>query len=145
MRAALSAGAASGLPAGRLAMLERADEFARTLERVPVHLVVCVELGAIAVVDQGLPRVALTGGASIYPFVQNILLGLRAEQLGAAFTTLLVPAEAEVRELLGIPEGVALAGHIAVGQRADRWPSRLSRDPVSAFTFAERYGEPWRE
>ncbi len=143
MRAALSAGGASGLPAGRLRMLERADKYARTLDRVPLHLLICVELGLLAVTDRDLPRVSLTGGASIYPFVQNILLGLRAERLGAAFTTLLVPAEAEVRTLLGIPDGVALAGHIAVGQRADPWPARLAREPVSEFTFGERYGEPW--
>ncbi|MGO9750483.1 MAG: hypothetical protein ACLP8S_20360 [Solirubrobacteraceae bacterium] len=57
---------------------------------------------------------------------------------------LLAPAEAAVRELLEIPDGVALAGHIAVGRRADRWPARLARNPVSDFTFGERYGEPWR-
>ncbi len=144
MRAALSAGTASGLPAGRLRMLQNADAFALTLDRVPVHLVICIELSALAITDQRLPRVSVTGGASIYTFVQNILLGLRAEQLGAAFTTLLVPAEAEVRELLGIPEGIALAGHIATGRRTDPWPSRLARNPVADFTFGERYGAPWR-
>jgi hypothetical protein len=57
-------------------------------------------------------------------------------------TTLLVPAEAEVRPLLGIPEDVALAAHIGVGHRADDWPKRLSRKPVEEFAFAERFGEP---
>src|SRR3981189_3439040 len=37
-RALLDAGAASGLPAGRLRMLETADEFAHRFELVPVHL-----------------------------------------------------------------------------------------------------------
>ena len=37
-RAALDAGEASGLPSGRLRMLAAADEFARTFDRVPVHL-----------------------------------------------------------------------------------------------------------
>jgi hypothetical protein len=57
-------------------------------------------------------------------------------------TTLLVPAEAEVRRLLGIPEEIALAAHVGVGYRADPWPARLSRRPVEEFAFAERYGEP---
>jgi nitroreductase len=144
MRALLSEGAAPGLTPGRRRMLEGADAYARTLDRVPVHLVVCVELSVLALTDRELPRVSLTGGASIYPFVQNILLGLRAEELGAAFTTLLVPAEAEVRGLLGIPETVALAGHIAVGRRADPWPTHLARNPVTEFTYGERYGEPWQ-
>ena len=61
-------------------------------------------LDDLAVTDAELPRRSIVGGASIYPFVQNLLLALRAEGLGAAMTTLLVPAEEEVRELLGIPE-----------------------------------------
>ena len=142
-RAALEAGEGSGLPAGRLRMLRGADEFAHTFDQVPVHLVICVDLPALAIVDRSLDRPSIVGGASVYPFVQNILLGLRAEGLGAAFTTLLTPAEEEVRKLLELPDGVILAGHISVGHRADPWPKRLSRRPVSEFAFGERYGRPW--
>ena len=142
-RAALDAGAASGLPPGRLRMLQGADEFAHTFDRVPVHLVICAELSALAIVDSSLERPSIVGGASIYPFVQNILLALRAEGLGAAFTTLLTPAEEEVRKLLALPDGIVLAGHISVGHRADPWPTELSRKPLFEFAFGERYGEPW--
>jgi nitroreductase len=142
-RAALDAGAASGLPPGRLRMLQGADEFAHTFDRVPVHLVICAELSALAIVDSSLERPSIVGGASIYPFVQNILLGLRHEGLGAAFTTLLVPAEPQIRELLAIPDEMLIAGHISVGQRADPWPGRLSRKPVSEFAYGDRYGESW--
>jgi nitroreductase len=82
------------------------------------------------------------GGASVYPFVQNVLLGLRAEGLGAALTTLLVPAEAEVKQMLEIPDEVAIAAHIGAGYRADDWPTRLARRPVEEFAFSERYGSP---
>jgi nitroreductase len=132
-----------GVSAGRMRMLQGADEFAHTFDRVPVHLVVCVDLSALARVDSELERPSIVGGASIYPFVQNVLLALRAEGLGAAFTTLLTPAEPEVRELLSIPDGIAVAGHISVGYRATPWPQRLTRKPVAEFTFGERYGEPW--
>jgi nitroreductase len=142
-RAAIEAGKASGLPAGRLRMLRNADEFAHRFDEVPVHLVPCVELSALAITDAELDRPSIVGGASIYPFVQNILLALRHEGLGAAFTTLLVPAEPEVRVLLGIPKEMALAGHISAGYRADPWPRQLSRKPVSEFAFGERYGAPW--
>ena len=121
--------------------LRVADEYAHTFDQAPVHLVVCVMLEALAIVDRDLERPSIVGGASIYPFVQNVLLGLRAEGLGAAFTTLLAPVEDEVRSLLSIPDGVALAGHISAGYRADPWPKRLSREPVEAFVFGERYGE----
>jgi nitroreductase len=141
-RAALDAGAASGLPPGRLRMLQGADEFAHTFDRVPVHLVICAELSALAIVDSSLERPSIVGGASVYPFVQNLLLALRAEGLGAAMTTLLVPAEKEVRTLLAIPEEIALAAHIGVGHRADAWPKQLTRRPVDEFAFGERWGEP---
>jgi nitroreductase len=132
-----------GVPAARLQMLRAADEFAHSFDAVPVHLVICVELQALAIVDSSLDRPSIAGGASVYPFVQNILLGLRAEGLGAAFTTLLMPSEPQVRELLGLPDGIALAGHISVGFRADPWPQRLSRNAVTEFAFGEHYGEPW--
>ncbi len=127
----------------RVRAVKLADDYARALAEVPVHLVVGVRLEDLAVTDVALPRQSIVGGASIYPFVQNLLLALRGEGLGAAMTTLLVPAEAEVRRLLAIPEDVALAAHVAVGQRADAWPARLARREVEEFAFAERYGEPF--
>ncbi len=142
-RALLEAGEASGVRPGRLRMLRAADEFAHNFDSVPVHLVICVVIETLAIVDSSLNRPSIVGGASLYPFVQNILLGLRSEGIGAAFTTLLTPAEAEVRTLLKLPDEVALAGHISVGFRADPWPQRLARNPVAGFTFGERYGEAW--
>jgi nitroreductase len=126
----------------RVRAVRRADDYASRLEQVPLHLVVGVRLDDLAVTDAELPRQSIVGGASIYPFVQNLLLALRSEGLGAAMTTLLVPAEADVKQLLGIPDDVALAAHIGVGYRADPWPKRLARRPVGEFAFSERFGEP---
>jgi nitroreductase len=123
-------------------MVQRADEYAQHLERVPLHLLVAVRLDDLVVTDTELGRQSIVGGASIYPFVQNVLLGLRAEGLGAAMTTLLVPAEEEIKTLVGMPDDVALAAHIGVGHRADDWPKALARKPVEEFAFAERFGEP---
>ncbi|MBV9816878.1 MAG: nitroreductase family protein [Solirubrobacterales bacterium] len=142
-RDALAAPEASGLPPGRLAMLRGADEYARSFDEVPVHLVVCSLVEDLAITDAELDRPSIVGGASIYPFVHNVLLGLRHEGLGASFTTLLVPAEPALRELLAIPDEAAVAGHISVGYREDRWPRKLSRRPVSEFVFSERFGAPW--
>ncbi|MDQ6811015.1 MAG: nitroreductase family protein [Actinomycetota bacterium] len=128
--------------AKRVSMVRRADEYAQGLDQVPMHLIVGVRLSDLAVTDAELPRQSIVGGASVYPFVQNVLLGLRAEGLGAAMTTLLVPAEAQVRPLLQVPEEIALAAHIGVGYRQDDWPARLARRPVEEFAFSERYGDP---
>jgi nitroreductase len=122
--------------------VRQADDYANGLDQVPLHLVVGVRLEDLAVTDAKLPRQSIVGGASVYPFVQNLLLALRAEGLGAALTTLLVPSEAEVKRLLEIPDGIAVAAHIGVGHRADPWPTRLARKPVEEFAFAERYGDP---
>jgi nitroreductase len=126
----------------RVRMVQRADEYAQKLDEVPVHLLVAVRLEDLVVTDAELGRQSIVGGASIYPFVQNLLLGLRAEGLGAAMTTLLVPAEEEIKELLQMPDDLALAAHIGVGHRADEWPTALARKPVGQFAFAERFGEP---
>ena len=131
-----------GFDPARVRMVRLADDYANRLEQVPVHLVVGVRLADLAVTDARLPRQSIVGGASVYPFVQNLLLALRDEGLGAALTTLLVPAEAEVRRLLAIPEDIALAAHVGVGHRADPWPRQLSRRPVTEFAFAERFGQP---
>jgi len=131
-----------GVDPVRLRMLRGANEYAERMHELPLHLIVGVRLADLAVTDAELPRQSIVGGASIYPFVQNLLLALRAEGLGAAMTTLLVPAEAEVRSLLRMPDDLALAAHVGVGHRADPWPARLRRRPVEEFAFSERFGEP---
>jgi nitroreductase len=126
----------------RLRMLRSSDEFADRLHEVPVHMVVCVRLADLLITDGMLDRASIVGGASIYPFVQNLLLALRGEGLGASLTTLLIPAEPAVKRLLAIPAELAIAAYILAGHRADPWPGALRRHPVAQFAFGERYGEP---
>jgi nitroreductase len=121
--------------------LAAADAFADHLYAVPLHLVVCVDLSVLQVTDAALERQSIVGGASVYPFVQNLLLAARDAGLGVALTTLLVPAEDEVRRLLDIPGGFAVAALVAAGfPDPDRVPRTLSRRPVEAFAFRERFG-----
>ena len=125
--------------------LRRTMELAERLHEVPVHLLVTVDLRALAVTDRDLPRQSIVGGGSVYPLVHNLLLGLRQEGLGAALTTLIIAAEPKVKELLAIPEEQALAALIAVGYPADPLPRMLRRKAVEEFTTRERFdGEPFR-
>lgn len=125
--------------------LQAADRFARSFHLIPLQLVICVRLGALAIVDSDLGRPSIVGGASIYPFVQNAILGFRSEGLGATFTSLLAADEPELKRLLDIPDGHAVAGVLSAGYRTDAFPTRLSRRPVEEFAVRNRFdGEPLR-
>ena len=120
--------------------LADADHFARHLAEVPAILVCCVRMDRLLATDDGLDRLSIVGGASVYPFVQNLCLALRAEGVATGITTLLCRVEDEVRELLAIPDGLGTACHVAAGYPARAWPRKLRRLPVSELVFAERFG-----
>ena len=109
--------------------------------KAPVVLVVCVDLNVVASMDQYLPRVGVISGASIYPFVWNILLAARHEGLAGTITTLPVAQEPKLQALLGIPAHVAVAAVMPIGRPATRI-TRLKRKPVSEFAMLERWGGP---
>lgn len=107
------------------------------IEHVPEVLVVTVDLGALAVMDRDLDRCSVIGGASIYPFVHNILLAARNEGLGGVLTTFLAASEPEAGALLGLPEGHAIVAMMGLG-RPTHQATRLKRHPVEAFTTIDR-------
>jgi nitroreductase len=120
--------------------LAGATRFAESFHLIPLQLIVCVRLGALAIVDSKLDRPSIVGGASIYPFVQNMILGFRGEGLGATYTSLLAADEPALKGLLDIPDGHAVAGAVSVGHRRDPFPTRLTRRPVEDFAVRNRFG-----
>jgi nitroreductase len=134
-------GQATGRPgAPKPKLLENADHFARHLDEVPALIIVCAHLGDIMATDRHLDRLSIVGGASVYPSVQNLLLGARAEGLGTALTTLLCALEAQVKEAFGIPDGVATAALVAMGYPAKGFPKKLARRPLTEIAFADSWG-----
>jgi nitroreductase len=111
------------------------------LADAPVHLVVGVELSEVAAFDAELDRVGVVAGASIYPFVHNVLLAARARGYGGTLTTFVSRAEDDVRELLGLPETVAVAALVPLGVPT-RVLTKLSRNPVEDFARSERWDGP---
>ena len=109
-----------------------------TYPAAPVLLVVCVDLGVVASVDSEMDRVGIISGASIYPLVWNILLGLRNEGYGGALTTMPIHEEPRLQELLGIPAHVAVAAVLPIG-RPVRQLTRLKRKPASDGMHFERW------
>jgi nitroreductase len=115
--------------------------FAEHLDEVPVLLAVLADLRALAAADRDLPRYTFAGGASVYPFVWNLLLAARAEGLAGVITTMPIRREPEVKELLGAPDHLAVAAVVVLGHPV-RQPTRLTRGAVESFTTVDRVDGP---
>lgn len=121
---------------------DAANEFAEHLADHPLIIVVCARTDLLHVTDADQGRPSVVGGASIYPFVQNLCIALRVEGVATTITTLLCEYEAEVKELLEIPDGYLTACHLAAGYPARGFPTKLRRMPVEETTFLDRFGSP---
>ena len=115
--------------------------FSDHLEEVPVLLLIVAELAELAVMDNGLDRQSIVGGASVYPFAHNVLLAARDAELGGVMTTALCRQEPAVKELLGIPDGFAVAALIALGH-PKKVVTKLRRRPVEEFSRLDRFDGP---
>jgi len=115
------------------------DYYAEHLGRLPVHLVVLASESGLATPFPAIQESHFAGGSSVYPFVQNIVLGLRSEGLGTSLTMMLNNDEADVLRLLRVADGFRLAAHLGVGWPAMPHPTRLSRRPVEDFTAVDHF------
>ena len=78
-------------------ILVDADIFADNFHKPPVIVVVCAKMEDIHPTDLELERDPIVYGCSVYPAVENLLLGARNEGLGGAVTTLLCAVEPQVK------------------------------------------------
>jgi nitroreductase len=86
----------------------------------------------------------VVSGASVYPLVWNILLAARSEGYGGTLTTMAVPEEVQIRDLLSIPDTHAVAALLPLG-KPTRQLSKLHRRPVEEFTTRDRFdAEPFQ-
>lgn len=78
-------------------------------------------------------------GASVYPACQNLLLAARAMGYGGALTMWHLGVEAELRELLSIPDTSAMSACITLGvPEGNHGPVR--RKPLSEVAFDDAWG-----
>ncbi|MCM3882129.1 nitroreductase family protein [Frankia sp. R82] len=119
-------------PASPRARLARTmQHYVDTFEQVPVLILPCL-------VRYREPTP--TEGASIYPACQNLLLAARALGYGGAFTSFNLAADAQLRVLLGVPDGTFIAGAITLGRPAgNHGPVR--RRPLAELVYGESWGE----
>jgi nitroreductase len=109
---------------------------------IPIVVVVVADLRMLLLSDTELDRVTLSGGASIYPMVQNFVLGLRERGLGSCILTLQLQYEPEIKQLLKIPTEFAVACVIPVGYPERPFPKKLSRLSVAELLFENEFGVP---
>ena len=116
-------------PKARMAatMQRYTDEF----ERVPVLVLPCL-------VRYRAPT--SFEGASVFPAVQNLLLAARALGYGGVLTGFQGLVEPELRDLLGIPEGVFMAGTVTIG-RPQGGHGPVRRRPLSELVYGEGWGD----
>jgi nitroreductase len=127
---ARGSGVDAGSPKARVARTMRryVDEF----DRVPVLVLV------------GLVRYRApspTEGGSGYPACQNLLLAARALGYGGVMTSFQALVEPQLRELLGIPDDVALAATITLG-RPEGHHGPVRRRPLGELVFEGAWGRP---
>lgn len=80
-------------------------------------------------------------GSSVYPACQNLLLAARALGYGGVMTGWHASVEPELRELLDVPEGVAIHATIPLGRPiGNHGPVR--RLPIGEFVYDGRWGSP---
>jgi nitroreductase len=134
---------APGPTAEEIAATDVPAQFTAPFVNAAVVLAVCVNLEVVAAMDQNLDRIGVISGASIYPLAWNILLAARNEGFGGTLTTMAVPEEPRVRELLGIPDSYALAAVLPLGKPRKQL-TKLKRASVDELATRERFdGEPF--
>lgn len=123
-------GAEPGSPKARMA--DTMQRFVDRFEETPV-----VVLGCLVRYMAPDP----TEGASIYPACQNLLLAARGLGYGGVLTLWHLAVEDELREVLGVPEGVAISATIALG-RPEGAHGPVRRRPVQELVYDDRWDEP---
>jgi nitroreductase len=123
-------GADQSSPKARMAATM--ERFVERFEAIPVVILV----GAA----RHRPGPEETIGASIYPACQNLLLAARTLGYGGVMMTWHRAVEAELREVLDIPDDVFLAATVTLGvPEGGHGPVR--RMPVQAFVYEDRWGD----
>lgn len=116
---------------------ESALHLTEILDRVPVHVIPCIEGRA----DNSPNIVSASTYGSIIPAAWNFMLALRSRGLGSAWTTLHLFKEKEAAELLGIPyEKVMQVALIPVAYTVGEDFKPAERPPVEGITYWDSWG-----
>ncbi len=108
------------------------------LAEVPVHVVPCVQLEPWHRTSPQRAYVEPSVWGSIFPAVWSFELACRTRGLGTCLVTSLLKYDAEVRDFLGLPEDIAMAGLIAVAHTTGEF-SPARRRPLDEVRRFDRW------
>lgn len=115
---------------------EGALDFSRVLERVPVHVIPCIEKDF----DGSVNGIAASAYGSIMPAAWSFHLALRSRGLGSVWTTLHLFSETEIAEVLGIPDGVTQVALFPVAHTIGTDFAPAARRPAEEITYWDTWG-----
>ena len=124
-------GSGSDTDSPKARMARTMQHYVDAYESVPVVILACLVRYRAA---------GATDGASVYPACQNLLLAARALGFGGVLTNWQFAADAELRALLQIPEGVEIMATITLG-RPQGHHGPVRRRPLPELVYGERWGE----
>ena len=131
---AIPAASRAAMPDRTKRVISSAEHLAFHMGEAPVLILVC----ARGLLPPDLAYAASSHYGSVFPAVQNLLLAARGLGLGATLTTLHKMHEAELKQLLGIPEKVETVALIPIGHPAGKYgPTR--RRPIEEVTHFDRW------
>ena len=106
------------------------QQYVDGFESVPVIVLVCLDRYRDPTPYEG---------ASVYPACQNLLLAARALGYGGALTMWHLARDTELRELLSVPDHVALSACITLGVPEGRH-GPVRRKPLSELVYDDTWG-----
>jgi nitroreductase len=125
-------------------ILDAVEWQAEHFEEIPVLVVPCLRGNHVPFVPMP-PFAQSSFYGSIYPSVQNLLLGARAMGLGAALITLPLWSTTSVRRILGLPMSVMPCCIVPLGWPRGRY-GPTTRKPVGDVVHLDTFGtQPWKE
>jgi nitroreductase len=115
---------------------ESAVYLTEILDRVPVHVIPCIEGRA----DNAPNILSASQYGSIIPAAWSFMLALRSRGLGSVWTTLHLFKEKEAAALLGIPETVTQVALLPVAYTTGGDFKPALRPPVEGITYWDDWG-----
>jgi nitroreductase len=118
---------------------------AEHFEQLPVFVIPCYRRN-VKHRPVGRPQISVSSFyGSVYPAVQNLLLGCRAVGLGASLQTLPIWWVPGARKILGLPRSMTPACIIPIGWAKGRY-GPTTRRPIGEVVHLDRYGnQPFAE